>query len=138
VTGASSASSRLGRDVPGALRELAELPGAVGLRSVAAAWVVSHRSGAGLAGAVELAADAMREDRMTARVVQTELAAARATAKLLAALPFGVLLLGKGAGGDPFGFLLGTNAGVVCLGLGLGLMWGGIAWIERIARGVET
>jgi tight adherence protein B len=130
-------AARLGGDIPAALRELAERPGAASLRSVAAAWVVAHRSGAGLAGAVELAARAMREDRATVRVVETELASARATAKLLAGLPLGVLLLGRGTGGDPFHFLLSTTPGLVCLGSGLALMWAGLAWIERIARGVR-
>ncbi len=130
-------AARLGADVPGALRSGAELPGAGQLRLVAAAWVVAHRSGAGLASAVGLAARQIREDRATARVVATELASATATARLLAVLPLGVLLIGRGAGGDPVGFLVGTTPGMVCLGSGLGLAWVGLFWMQRIADGIR-
>lgn len=130
-------AGRLGSDVPEALRGLAELPGARGLRAVAAAWVIAHRSGAGLADAVALAARAIREERATARIVETEMASARATARLLAVLPVGVLLIGRGTGGDPFAFLFGSTAGLICLGGGLALSWAGLAWLERIARSVQ-
>lgn len=127
-------AGRLGGDVPLALRRLAESPGAQGLRAVAAAWVIAHRSGAGLADAVALAARSIREDRATARIVETEMASARATARLLAVLPIGVLLIGRGTGGDPFAFLFGSTAGLVCLGGGMSLSWAGLAWLERIGR----
>jgi tight adherence protein B len=130
-------AARLGADVPGAMRDLAELPGAGQLRLVAAAWVVAHRSGAGLAAAVGLAVRTIREDRASAQVVATELASAKATARLLAVLPVGVLLVGRGAGGDPVGFLLGTTPGLVCLTLGLGLAWAGLLWMQRIAEGIR-
>jgi tight adherence protein B len=68
--------------------------------------------------------------------VAAELAAAHATARMLAVLPIGVLLLGSGIGGDPVGFLLGSTAGLVCLALGLGLSFAGLTWLERIADGV--
>jgi len=128
---------RLGADVPGAMRSLADLPGADQLRLVAAAWVVAHRSGAGLAAAVGLAARTIREDRAAAQVVATELASANATARLLAVLPVGVLLIGRGTGGDPVGFLLGTTPGLVCLGTGLGLAFAGLVWMQRIADGIR-
>jgi len=118
--------------VPGTLRSLAARPGAGQLRTVAAAWQVAHRSGAGLAGALAMAADRLRDDRATARVVATEMAAAHATARLLAALPVGVLLLGDGLGGDPVGFLLGTTPGLVCLCSGLALEYAGLRWLARI------
>lgn len=131
-------AGRLGGDVPAALRTLAEKPGARGLRAVAAAWVLAHRSGAGLADAVALAARSVRDERAVARVVETEMSSARATAKLLALLPVGVLLIGRGAGGDPLGFLISTPAGLGCLGAGLALSWAGLTWLDRIARSVQT
>lgn len=130
-------AAQLGADVPRAMRSLSELAGAGELRLVAAAWVVAHRSGAGLASAVGLAARTIREDRASAQVVATELSSAHATARLLAALPVGVLLIGRGAGGDPFGFLLSTTPGLVCLTLGLGLSWAGLFWMQQIADGIR-
>jgi tight adherence protein B len=128
-----ASAAALGADVPTALRELGRRPGAGQLRIVAAAWQVAHRSGAGLAGAVAMAAERLRAERATARVVATEMAAAQATARLLAVLPLGVLLLGGSLGGDPFGFLLDTLPGLVCLCAGLGLEYAGLAWLARIS-----
>jgi tight adherence protein B len=126
-------AARMGADVPAALRELAERPGARQLRTLAATWQVAHETGSGLAGALATAAGAIRADLSTARLVASELAAAHATARMLAVLPLGVLLLGLGVGGDPLGFLLGTTPGLVLLAAGLGLSFAGLAWLEQIA-----
>ncbi len=128
-----SVAGEMGADVPAVLRELSLHPGARQLRTLAATWQVAHDTGSGLAAAIGQAAEAIREDRRTARLVRSELAAAHATARMLAVLPFGVLLLGSGVGGDPVGFLVGTTAGLVCLGLGLGLSFAGLLWLESIA-----
>jgi tight adherence protein B len=128
-----AAAGYMGADVPAVLRELATRPGARQLRTLAATWQVAHETGSGLAGAIGQAADAIREDRRTARLVAAELAAAHATARMLAVLPLGVLLLGSGIGGDPIGFLTGSTPGLVCLALGLGLSFIGLLWLERIA-----
>jgi tight adherence protein B len=126
-------AGQMGADVPGQLRELAQRPGARELRTLAATWQVAHETGSGLAAAIAQAAETLREDRRTARLVAAELAAAHATARMLAVLPVGVLLLGAGIGGDPLGFLTGSTAGLVCLGVGLGLSYAGLLWLERIA-----
>ena len=123
----------MGADVPAALRLLARRPGAGQLRNLAASWQVAHETGSGLAAAVHRAAQAIRAERRTARLVSAELASARATARMLAVLPVGVLLLGAGVGGDPVGLLLTTPLGLGCLAVGLGLSVAGLAWLERIA-----
>jgi tight adherence protein B len=134
--GPVATAGELDADVPQALRALADLPGAGQLRSVAAAWQVAHRTGAGLAGALARTAETLRDDRRTLRMVSTELAAARATARMMAALPALVLLFGVGLGGDPVGFLLHSPAGLGCLVSGLLLTYAGTAWLHRIADAV--
>lgn len=125
---------RLGADVPDAMRRLAaQRRGAADLRWVAGAWQVAQHSGHGLSAALHRTADGLRARRRTRRLVDSELASARATARLVACLPLAVLLMGSGTGSDPWSFLLGTPVGWVCGALGLGLVALGLGWIERLA-----
>lgn len=130
-------SLRLGTDVAEAWRTVARQPGAGDLRLLAAAWQVAHRTGVGLAAAVDRVAVDLRAVRSTERVVRGELASVRATVKLVAALPLLALAMGSGAGGDPWGFLLGEPVGLACLAAGVTCALAGVAWVEAIARSVE-
>ena len=132
-------SHDLGADVPAAWRSVSRQAGAHDALLVAAAWQVSHRSGVGLGAALGRVAAGLRASGATRRVVESELASARATARLLAALPVLALVVGGGAvpGSSPWEFLLGTPVGLACLLAGLGLGFAGLWWIESIADDVE-
>ena len=131
-----ASAAALGSDVPSALRALAVVPGRADLRLVAGAWQVAERSGGGLAGALRLVADGVRERRRTARLVAAELASAWATARIMAGLPLLFLVAGSGLGADPWGFLSGTVAGLACLAAGCALSLAGLFWLQRVASAV--
>lgn len=132
-TATVSAAARLGADVPTALRRVAELPGAAEIRRLAGAWELCGTTGAGLAFAVEQVLETARVEQATGRLVQGELASARATARLVTALPVVVLLAAQGIGARPWHFLVATRPGLGCLALGVGLALAGLSWIDRIA-----
>jgi tight adherence protein B len=133
---AVAAAAELGADVPGALRALAFESGLRDLVLVAASWQVSQRSGSALAAGMTRVATRLRQARAQRRVVDSELASARATARLLAGLPLLALAMGGGVGGDPLRFLLATHWGLGCLTAGLAMNLAGLWWIDRIADSV--
>jgi len=133
-----AAAGRLAADVPDALRRVAARPGAERLRDLAAGWQVSAGSGTGLAAAATRVAESVRHQHGTRTLVAGELASARATAWLVALLPAVSLTMGAGMGGDPWGFLLDTVPGLICLSAGVALALAGLAWVDRIAAQVQS
>jgi tight adherence protein B len=124
-------------DVAQALQTAAGRPGSAGLRSLAACWRVSERSGSALAPAVSRLAATLRDEEQVRREVAAQLAGPRATSVLLALLPAFGLLMGGALGADPLAVLVGTPAGRGCLALGLLLEATGLLWTARITRRAE-
>ncbi|GAA2092450.1 hypothetical protein GCM10009841_01420 [Microlunatus panaciterrae] len=133
----AAAALRIGGDVVETWRHCAHRPGQEGLADLARAWQISRTTGAELATALEQVSVALDADRALDRVVRAELAAARATGRMLAVLPAVGLALGFLIGGDPLGFLLGSPYGWGCLLLGVGLACFGVLWMERISAGAS-
>jgi len=128
----------LGGDIAAALRGCGELPGAEGLRAVAAAWDVAGSSGAALAGVLDRMARGLRDDDDARAEVQAALGPPRATAKMLALLPLFGLALGASIGAHPLDFLVGTSWGLACLSGGVVLALLGVWWVERLAAAAEV
>jgi tight adherence protein B len=131
------AAARFGGEVPGALTAAARQPGAGGLLGLAACWRVAVDHGAGLAAGLERLETALRAERDQRAEVRAQLAGARATAAMLAALPALGLLLGTALGADPLHVLLHTGAGLGCLLVGGVLEAVGLWWVLWIVRGAE-
>jgi tight adherence protein B len=132
------AAARFGGDVPGALAAAARRPGAEGLLGLAACWRVAVDQGAGLAAGLDRLEGALRAERDQRAELRAQLAGARSTAWMLAALPVLGLGLGTALGADPLHVLLHTGSGLGCLLVG-GLLEGvGMWWATRIVRGAEA
>lgn len=128
------AAAGTGGDVSRELRFVSGRDGAEGLRRLAACWQVCAGSGAGFAVAVGRLAAALRAEEEHRQEVSTHLAGTTSTSRLLALLPLVGLLMSAGMGMDPFGFLLGTRYGLVCLAAGAVLDALGVLWTGRLAR----
>jgi tight adherence protein B len=134
--GSVARSAVLGADVPAALRRLAREPGAEGLRDLAAAWDVAERTGGRLGDVLTQVVEGGRGVHEDLRTVSTELASARATARLMVLLPVVTLALAAGTGSAPWRLLVSEPLGVACLAAGTALSLAGLLWIDRIADGV--
>lgn len=130
-------AARCGRPVAPALMRDAEQPGSEGLRLVAACWSVAEQHGGALATALDRVASTLRAQELARRRVALELAAPRATARLLAALPALGLVIGSASGANPLDVLVRTAWGWGLLGAGLLLDLAGLTWVGRIARAAE-
>lgn len=124
----------IGGDVAAVLREAADRPGAGALRALAAGWTVTELTGAPLSRVLVAVADSLRAEAAVRREAKAQLAMVRTTARLLAALPFGTLLLLSGGDGAAVAFLFGSPYGWACLGSALLFAGAGMAWVGRLAR----
>lgn len=128
---------RWGGDVATALRSDGQRRGCELLASAAACWSVAQASGAGLAEALDRIVQQDRKAEEVRRQLSSHLAAPRATARMLAALPLLGVGLGVLIGGDPIAWLTGTSLGWGCLVVGAALTAIGLLWAQRIAARTE-
>ena len=116
---------------------LAEVGGATAT-DLAATWRVAERTGCALAAPVERLLEVHRDGERLRGELAAQLAGPVATGRLLAALPLAGVAMGTALGADPVGFLTGSTAGLVCLGLGSALLVLGMRWTRSVAAAVTT
>jgi tight adherence protein B len=126
-----------GSDVTVVLGRWSRSPGWGGLRAVEICWRLADETGAGLADALDQVAESMRHEHEIAVEVRSQLAGVRATASVLATLPFVLLAMGTLLGADPVGVLVGSTLGRVCLVAGSGLAITGWWWLTAQAASVQ-
>ncbi|MDR1386285.1 MAG: hypothetical protein LBJ44_01585 [Propionibacteriaceae bacterium] len=129
----AAATSEMGGDTAAVLRRQGARPGAGGLVELARAWSITELTGAPLHGVLTRVKDDLAAQADLAGLVAQELAAARATGHLLAALPVAGLGLGYAFGVDPLAWLTGSGGGRVCLTGGVALACLGALWNEVLA-----
>jgi type II secretion system F domain protein len=86
-----------------------------------------------VASVLQQVAEGLRDERELVGLVEAELAMARGSSRVMAALPLGALLLGTLVGADPLGFLIRSPFGVVLALVGVSLAALGVVWTERLA-----
>jgi tight adherence protein B len=124
----------LGGDVVRVWRQQARRPGHAGLLELARAWQISVETGAPMSSTLDQVAASLAADQALTQVVNSELAAARATGKVMAVLPGCGIAIGYLLGGDPARWLLAAPMGWTCLLSGVVLACAGVLWIEALAR----
>ncbi|MCW2811337.1 MAG: hypothetical protein JWP61_1795 [Friedmanniella sp.] len=123
----------IGGDVVSLWRRQAGQPGLSGLLDLARSWQVAVESGAPLASVLGVVAENLQSDQVLQGVVAGELAAPRATAKVMAALPALGVAMGYLLGGSPLAWLWAGPMGWACLSAGVVLACAGVLWIELLA-----
>jgi tight adherence protein B len=136
VLAPAAAALDLGSDPVRRWRADAKRPGRAGLLVLARAWRVSVETGAPLAPALERVSEALSADLAVERLVVGEVSAARATSKIMAALPICGIGIGYLIGGRPVQFLVSGPLGWACLLGGTLLAAVGVLWIDWLSRSV--
>ncbi len=134
ILASAAAAARLGGDVGLELARASEGPGRQGMRSVAAAWQLSERTGAPVADVLARVSGNLRRQRQLDAVVATELAAARTSGHIMALLPFLAVGLGLAAGVNTVGYLVREPVGQVLVLVSVTLTSVGVLWVDRLAR----
>ena len=130
-------AARLGGDLAVALRTDAREQQLAVFGHVAACLCIAESSGAGLVVALDHVIASARADEEVRFEVESQLAAPRATARLLATLPIVGLLLGTALGAAPLRWLTGSLIGLATLSLGVLGVASGTWWTSRMVASIE-
>lgn len=107
------------------------------LRQLAACWRMGSVHGSGLALSVERLALSVQSQFELHSLLRSELAAPRATARMLALLPIVGIVMGYLLGANPIAWFLGSTIGALVLLCAVALTITGAFWTRRIVRRVE-
>lgn len=129
-----AATQAIGGDVPAALQAASQRPGCSGLAGLSRAWQLCQLSGAPVAQAATQVAEGLRAEAAAERLVAAELAAPKASGRLLAGLPALGIGMAFAAGGNPITFLTATLIGQLCLAVASCLVCAGLVWTTRLGR----
>jgi tight adherence protein B len=134
-----AARARLGADVAAGLRVVASQSAlAAEWDRVAVTWQMASEHGVAITAVMRTAqADIVERQRFWGRV-QANMAGARATAVILAALPVVGVMLGELVGAAPVAFLTGGGTGGCFLVAGTVLLCCGLWWADRITDGLPA
>lgn len=136
---AVSARAVLGADVSAGLRSAATSSTRPAYwERLAVCWELAHMHGLPMAALMRTAQrDIVERARFDAQVT-AGMAGARATAAVLAALPFAGVALGEMIGAQPLRFLISGGAGGWLLMIGVTLTCCGLLWSDRITAQVMS
>ncbi len=107
------------------------------LRQLSASWHVGVMRGSGLAVSVERLALSLRAQQELQTTLRNELAAPRATSRMLAFLPVIGVAMGYLLGADPIAWFFGSPVGLTVLLIAVLLTTVGALWTRAIVRRVE-
>jgi tight adherence protein B len=137
ILGEAVATSDLGGDPVVCWQRQGRSLGLGGLADLARTWQLCRRTGGSMARSLDTVSEALQADLELRLMVMNELAAPRATGRIMAVLPLCGTGLGYLIGGDPVHFLLSGPAGWGCWVAGIGLACLGVWWIDSLAARTE-
>ena len=133
------AAAHFGESVPrGLIHDAQDTPHLdAQLRQLAACWSVGTSHGAGLVTSIERLALSVQSQFELRAVLNSELAAPRATMKMLSLLPLVGITMGYLLGADPIRWFLGSTLGAVIVIIAVLLTFIGVMWTRRIVQRVD-
>ena len=105
--------------------------------ALAAVWELTDRRGVSMVGVADRLAEHGRQVAAARRLLNAELAEARATVRVLALLPVIGLALGTVLGANPVRWLMASSAGHVVIAAAFGFEALGWLWVRVLVRSVE-